>query len=164
MADTSKAPATIADSGSGSTELVKAAPTGPLVSEQGRTSIADAVVAKIAGIATREVSGVHDLGGNTARAVGAIRDRIPGSRTNLSQGVNVEVGERQAAVDVELIAEFGVAIAELATAVRRNVISSVERMTGLEVTEVNIAVLDVHLEGDDTDTGTGTGTNESRVE
>ena len=162
MADTSKAPATIADSGASSAELVKAAPTGPLASEQGRTSIADAVVAKIAGIATREVSGVHDLGGNTARAVGAIRDRIPGSRTNLGQGVNVEVGERQAAVDVELIAEFGVAIAELATAVRRNVISSVERMTGLEVTEVNIAVLDVHLEGDETDTGAGT--SEPRVE
>ena len=164
MADTLKAtaPATIADSGSGSAELVKAAPTGPLVSDQGRTSIADAVVSKIAGIATREVSGVHDLGGNTARAVGAIRDRIPGSRTNLGQGVNVEVGERQAAVDVDLIAEYGVSIAELATGVRRNVIGSVERMTGLEVTEVNIAVLDVHLEGDDTDTGTGT--NESRVE
>ncbi|KAA1374885.1 Asp23/Gls24 family envelope stress response protein [Aeromicrobium fastidiosum] len=162
MADTLKAtaPAKIADSGSASAELVKAAPTGPLVSDQGRTSIADAVVSKIAGIATREVSGVHDLGGNTARAVGAIRDRIPGSRTNLSQGVNVEVGERQAAVDVDLIAEYGVSIAELATGVRRNVIGSVERMTGLEVTEVNITVLDVHLEGDETDADT----SESRVE
>ena len=149
-------------SGTTSTEVVKTEPTGPLTSPQGRTSIADTVVSKIAGIATREVSGVHDLGGNTARAVGAIRDRIPGSRTNLSQGVNVEVGERQAAVDVDLIAEYGVSIAELATGVRRNVIGSVERMTGLEVTEVNITVLDVHLEGDDTDTGTGT--SESRVE
>ena len=66
--------------------------TGALVSEQGRTAIADTVVSKIAGIAAREISGVHDLGGGTARAVGALRERIPGSRTNLTQGVAVEVG------------------------------------------------------------------------
>lgn len=126
-----------------------------LVSEQGRTSIADTVVAKIAGIATREISGVHDLGGGTARAVGALRERIPGSRTNLSQGVAVEVGERQAAVDLDLVAEYGVAIADLAGAVRRNVISSVEAMTGLEVTEVNITVHDIHLDGE-TDEAPGT--------
>ena len=70
-------------------------------------------------------------------------------RTNFSQGVTVEVGERQAAIDVDLVADFGVAIADLAAGVRRNVITSVERMTGLEVTEVNITVHDVHLESDD---------------
>ncbi|MEH3034069.1 MAG: Asp23/Gls24 family envelope stress response protein [Aeromicrobium erythreum] len=122
---------------------------GALESEQGRTAIADAVVSKIAGIATREVSGVHALGGSATRAVGAIRDRIPGSRTNLSQGVAVEVGERQAAVDIDLVAEYGVSIADLAAGVRRNVVGSVERMTGLEVTEVNITVHDIHVEGDD---------------
>lgn len=141
------------------TDVATIAPAAPLVTEQGRTSIADAVVSKIAGMATREVSGVYDLGGNTARAVGAIRDRIPGSRTNMSQGVNVEVGERQAAVDVELIADYGVSIADLATGVRRNIIGSVERMTGLEVTEVNITILDVHV--DDELLGDS---NESRVE
>lgn len=120
--------------------------TGPLVSEQGRTAIADTVVSKIAGIAAREVSGVHALGGGAARAVGAIRERIPGSRTNLSQGVSVEVGERQAAVDLEIVAEYGVSIADLAAGIRRNVIDSVERMTGLEVTEVNITVHDVFLD------------------
>ena len=120
--------------------------TTALVSEQGRTSIADTVVSKIAGIATREISGVHDLGGGAARAVGALRERIPGSRTNLSQGVAVEVGERQAAVDVDIVAEYGVSIADLAAAIRRNVISSVEAMTGLEVTEVNITVHDIFLE------------------
>jgi len=120
-----------------------------LVTEHGRTSIADSVVAKIAGIATRDVSGVHALGGGTARAVGALRERIPGSRTNHSQGVAVEVGERQAAIDVEIVTEFGVAIVDLAAGIRRNVISSVERMTGLEVTEVNVAVQDVYLPSDD---------------
>lgn len=129
---------------------------GALVSEQGRTSIAETVVSKIAGIATREISGVHDLGGGTARAVGAIRERIPGSRTNLSQGVGVEVGERQAAVDLDIVAEYGVSIADLAVAIRRNVIASVERMTSLEVTEVNITVHDIFL-NDGTDESTAAG-------
>ncbi|MBT9273676.1 Asp23/Gls24 family envelope stress response protein [Phycicoccus sp. MAQZ13P-2] len=120
-----------------------------LVTKHGKTTIADTVVAKIAGIATREVSGVHALGGGTARAVGALRERIPGGRTNHSQGVSVEVGERQAAVDIELTAEYGVAIADLATGVRRNVISAIERMTGLEVAEVNVTVQDVYLESED---------------
>ena len=121
------------------------------IGADGRTTIADIVVSKIAGIATREIDGVHALGGGAARAVGMLRERIPGSRTNLSQGVSVEVGETQAAVDIELVAEYGVSIAQLAGAIRGNVISAVERMTGLEVTEVNITVSDVHLEGDDED-------------
>jgi uncharacterized alkaline shock family protein YloU len=128
--------------------MTKADSDGALASDQGKTTIADQVVAKIAGIAARDVDGVHALGGGASRAVGAIRERIPGSRTNYGQGVSVEVGERQAAVDLDLIADYGIAIADLAAGVRRNVVGSVERMTGLEVTEVNIVVHDVHLEGE----------------
>ena len=127
--------------------------SGALVSSEGRTTIADTVVSKIAGIAAREVTGVFALGGGTARAVGALRERIPGSSTNHAQGVTVEVGERQAAVDVQLVADYGVSIADLATGIRRNVINSIERMTGLEVTEVNIDVQDIHVESDDHDEG-----------
>lgn len=133
-----------------------------LVSTEGRTTIADTVVAKIAGIAVREVSGVYAIGGSTSRAVGAIRDRIPGSSTNHAQGVSVEVGEKQAAVDVELIAEYGVSIADLAAGIRRNVIGAIERMTGLEVTEVNIDVQDVHIASDDD--GQDEAPSESRVQ
>lgn len=125
-------------------------PESALVTQQGRTSIADSVVAKIAGIATRDVSGVYDLGGGAARVVGAIRERIPGSKTNHGQGVSVEVGERQAAIDLEIIADYGVSIVDLAHAIRRNVIDSVEQMTGLMVTEVNIAVADVQLQAEET--------------
>ena len=129
-----------------------------LVSSLGKTTIAETVVSKIAGIATREVDGVHGVGGGTARAVGALRERIPGGRTNHAQGVSVEVGEKQAAVDLDIVADYGVAITGLAEGIRRNVISSVERMTGLQVTEVNITVHDVYLddpsntEDDDTPT------------
>src|SRR6478752_7813455 len=120
-----------------------------LITTQGKTSIADVVVEKIAGMATREINGVHKLGGGAARAFGAIRERIPGQAESLSQGVTVEVGERQAAVDLDITVEYGVEIGELTKAIRRNVISAIERMTTLEVTEVNIVVHDVHIPSDD---------------
>ena len=122
---------------------------GPLQSDLGKTTIADRVVQKIVGLAAREVPGIYDLGGGAARTLGAIRERIPGSSQTSGQGVSVEVGETQAAVDLEVVTEYGMAIADVAKSVRRNVISAVEGMTGLQVTEVNLAVNDVHLPGDD---------------
>jgi uncharacterized alkaline shock family protein YloU len=121
-----------------------------LESSQGKTTVADVVVSKIAGMAARDVSGVHSFGGGTTRAIGALRERIPGARASSTQGVTVEVGEKQAAIDLVLVVEYGVAIAELARGVRRNVIDGIEQMTGLEVVEVNIHVTDLHLPGDDT--------------
>ncbi|MGW5715951.1 Asp23/Gls24 family envelope stress response protein [Amycolatopsis sp. NPDC003865] len=123
--------------------------TTALVTKQGTTTIADTVVQKIAGLAAREVSGVHDLGGGAARAFGALRDRIPGASASAGQGVSVEVGEKQAAVDLQILVDYGVAIADLARSVRRNVVTSIEQMTGLQVVEVNINVSDVHLPGDE---------------
>lgn len=119
--------------------------------EGGRTQIADGVVAKIAGMAAREIGGVHAMGGGTARAVGAVRDAVTRGSDggSVARGVSVEVGERQAAVDIDLVVEYGAAIQDLAGAVRRNVTSAVERMTGLEVTEINIRVDDIHLPDDD---------------
>ncbi|MGV0342003.1 Asp23/Gls24 family envelope stress response protein [Corynebacterium mastitidis] len=119
-----------------------------LSTEHGRTVIEDQVVGKIAGLAAREVSGVHALGGGGARMLGSIRESF-GASENVQQGVDVEVGESQAAVDLSIVAEYGVAIHELAEAIRRNIIKAIERMTGLEVTEVNVTVTDVHLDGDD---------------
>jgi uncharacterized alkaline shock family protein YloU len=145
---------TVAESGPAAM-MAKASPRSSstdLVSSQGKTSIADGVVQKIAGIATREVSGVYKLGVGAARAFGAIRERIPGSSgPSMSQGVAVEVGERQAAVDLDVVVEYGVSIPDLAQSIRRNVVNSVERITGLEVTEVNISVDDIHLPDDDVD-------------
>lgn len=112
---------------------------------RGRTTIADSVVEKIAGMATREVPGIHSLGSGMARTLGAVTDKVPGSRPSVSRGVKVEVGERQAAVDLDVIVEYGFAIVDIAADVRTSVITAVERMTGLEVVEVNIAVNDVHL-------------------
>ncbi|XKK62373.1 Asp23/Gls24 family envelope stress response protein [Streptomyces sp. ARC32] len=112
---------------------------------RGRTSIADVVVVKIAGMAAREIPGVYDMGGGLSRTIGAVRDRVPGGRPNVGRGVKVEVGERQTAIDLDLVVEYGVPIADLARDVRENVIDAVERISGLEVVEVNITVNDVHL-------------------
>jgi uncharacterized alkaline shock family protein YloU len=122
-----------------------------LQTEHGSTTVADSVVAKIAGIAAREVSGVHAMGAGAARAFGALKEKLPigSDQPAPTQGVMVEVGEKEAAVDLDLVVEYGVSIPELSKAVRTNVISRVERMTGLSVTEVNIAVDDIWL-GDDT--------------
>jgi uncharacterized alkaline shock family protein YloU len=121
-----------------------------LVTGQGKTSIADSVVEKIAGVAAREVSGVHEMGRGAARAFGTIKEKLPvgGAGPNVTQGVKVEVGERQAAIDIDLVVDYGVSIPDVSQSVRDNVIQRIERMTGLQVTEVNISVDDVYL-GDD---------------
>ncbi|MCQ4206144.1 MULTISPECIES: Asp23/Gls24 family envelope stress response protein [Streptomyces] len=112
---------------------------------RGRTTIADGVVEKIAGLAARDVVGVHAMGSGLSRTFGAVRDRVPGGTKSVSRGVKAEVGEVQTALDLEIVVEYGVSIADTARAVRENVIAAVERMTGLEVVEVNIAVSDVKL-------------------
>ncbi|MER5972699.1 Asp23/Gls24 family envelope stress response protein [Streptomyces sp. NPDC002055] len=118
---------------------------GTAAESRGRTTIADSVVEKIAAIAAREVPGIHSLGAGMARTFGAVRDRVPGGRPDVARGVKVEVGERQAAVDLDVVIEYGMPIIDVAGDARGNVISAVERMTGLEVVEVNITVDDVHL-------------------
>lgn len=128
-----------------------------LVTPHGKTSIADSVVEKIAGLAARQVRGVHSLGGGASRALGALRERLPGT-SGAGQGVSVEVGERQAAVDLDVVVEYGVPIDDLAGRIRRKVIGAVEPMTGLHVTEVNINVDDIHLPDEDG------GSEPSRVE
>jgi uncharacterized alkaline shock family protein YloU len=109
---------------------------------RGRTTIADGVVEKIAGLAARDVVGVHAMGTGLARTFGSVRDRVPGASKSVTRGVKAEVGEVQTALDLDI---------EVARAVRENVIAAVERMTGLEVVEVNVAVGDVKLPDEEDD-------------
>ncbi|KUN38939.1 stress protein [Streptomyces longwoodensis] len=118
---------------------------------RGRTTIADGVVEKIAGLAARDVVGVHAMGSGISRTFGAVRDRVPGGSKSAARGVKAEVGEVQTALDLEIVVDYGVAIADVAGDVRENVIAAVERMTGLEVVEVNIAVSDVKLPEEEED-------------
>ncbi|MFE7835970.1 Asp23/Gls24 family envelope stress response protein [Streptomyces sp. NPDC057474] len=122
---------------------------------RGRTAIADVVVEKIAGMAARDVLGVYALGSGFARSMGSMRERMPGSDSgkSVTRGVSVEVGERQAAIDLEIVVDYGVSITDVAGAVRENVISAVDRMAGREVVEVNLMVSDVKLPDDEEDEG-----------
>jgi len=123
-------------------------PSGPspLMSSEGKTTIADTVVAKIAGIAAREIAGVHDLVGQGASGVISGLTQRVGVRDARSQGVSVEVGEREAAVDLVMTVNYGVSIPQVAEGVRRNVINRIEAMTGYHVKEVNISVTDLFFE------------------
>ena len=115
----------------------------PLRSERGSTTIQDGVVSKVAGIAAQEVDGIR-MGGGASQAVGSIMSAVPGvSSGSQSQGVSVEVGEVEAAVDLSMSVEYGRVIHQIAEAVRNNVIRRVENLVGLRVTEVNISVTDI---------------------
>jgi len=127
-----------------------------LHTEQGDTTIADTVVAKIAGMAAREVPGVYAMGNAARRAVSSLAHRIPGSsaQASVADGVSVEKGESQAAIDVSVVVEYGASIVTVSEQIRENIIRAVEHGTGLDVVSVDVNVSDVHLpdENDDSDT------------
>lgn len=114
---------------------------------QGRTVIAETAVAKVVGVAVRGVAGVHALGSGASRSIGAIREVVGG--TDLTQGVRVEVGESQVAVDIILSAEYGYPLQTLANTVRRAVYAAVEELVGRNVIEVNIEITDVFIPSPD---------------
>ncbi|WJY01633.1 Asp23/Gls24 family envelope stress response protein [Curtobacterium sp. 458] len=113
----------------------------------GKTVIDDTVVEKVAGIAAREVNGVHSLGKGAARAIGAIRDAI--GQRDFGQGVKVEVGEKQVAADIVIVAEYPVSLQQVADGVRSSVSRALTQIVGMEVAEVNVTVQDVYIPGDD---------------
>ena len=115
----------------------------------GKNTIVDGVVSKVAGIAAREVPGVHDLGNGAARAIGALRDAI--GQRDFGQGVKVEVGEKQVAADIVIVAEYPVSLQQVADGVRTGVARALEQIVGMEVAEVNVTVQDVYIPGDDDD-------------
>ncbi|MFB4424289.1 Asp23/Gls24 family envelope stress response protein [Streptomyces sp. QL37] len=117
---------------------------------RGTTTIADGVVATIAGIAIRETDGVHSVGRGASKAIGAVTGRRSGS-SGAGRAVKVEVGEKEAAIDVDVEVEYGVQIHKLADRIRAQVTDAVESMTGLEVVEINIYVFDVHVPDEDED-------------
>jgi len=113
----------------------------------GKNTIAEGVVSKVAGIAAREVRGVHDLGNGAARAIGAIRNAI--NQQDRGQGVSVEVGEKQVAADIVIVAEYPVELQKVADDVRKSVTDAISQVVGMEVTEVNVTVSDVYIPSED---------------
>ena len=120
----------------------KPAPGAPIQSkattdDRGKTYIADEVVSVIARIAAEEVEGVYQLGDSSLRGVM--------SRLGRKSGIESEVGLKEAAIDVDVVVEYGYPITKVSSELRRQVIENVEYMTGRKVVEVNINVVDVHV-------------------
>lgn len=109
--------------------------------ELGSIKVADEVVAIIAGLAASEVKGVAGMSGGVSAGIVEML-----GRKNLAKGVKVEVGEKEAAIDLFVIIEFGARIPEVAQQIQRNVKNAVESMTGLKVVETNIHVQGVAFE------------------
>lgn len=112
-----------------------------VVNEIGTIKITDEVVAIIAGIAATDVPGVTSMSGGIA---GGIAEAL--GRKNLSKGVKVEVGEKEAAIDLFIIVDYGFRIPEVAWTIQEKVKQAVEEMTGLNVVEVNIHIQGVNIE------------------
>jgi uncharacterized alkaline shock family protein YloU len=119
-----------------------------LPAARGRTTIANEVVEKIAGIAAREVPGVYDLGGDVARLFTSIRERLNLGEESKAQGVAVRLEGKGAEITVTIVVEFGFVVSSVTDKVREKVISSVEALLQLDVHSVDVVVDDIHVEED----------------
>lgn len=120
--------------------------TGAPRSGPANTRIGEPVVHKLAGLAAREIEGVEMRRSSTAPAIRGVLAGVVGrseAGEDLTHGVNAEVGEGEAAIDLTVAVEFGRSIPSVTDAVRRNVVSRVESLLGLRVTRVGITVVDV---------------------
>lgn len=113
--------------------------------DRGTTRIDDEVVEKIAGIAARDVAGVHDLGGDAARFFSAVRERVGLGEERGKRGVSVRLDGDEARINVSLVVEYGVRVHPVTVAVRAAIITAVQEMLDLNVVEVDIVVNDVHV-------------------
>jgi uncharacterized alkaline shock family protein YloU len=138
----------LAERGGETVGTARSAQKSPLQSDRGTTTIQDGVVSSIAAVAVGETDGIDPshggtrLPGDTSPTVGEFVGRISGG-AGRTRGISVQVGEEQAALDLTVNVLYGRPIHQVTQALRQNVINRVENLTGLQVTEVNIAVNDV---------------------
>ena len=120
--------------------------SSPLQTERGSTIIQDTVVSKVAGIAAGEVDGIR-MGSGASQTASNLLGSLPGvsGGSGQTQGVSVEVGQEEAAIDLTVTVEYGKSVPQIAEAVRRNVVNRVESLVGLRVTEVNVHVNNVYF-------------------
>lgn len=101
----------------------------------GDITMSEGVVATIAGLAARQIQGIHSLG----------KSRLISFGDSPTRGVDAEVGSREAALDLDVIIEYGVDLRKVAGELRKRISDEVDKMAGRQVVEVNINVVDVHL-------------------
>lgn len=110
----------------------------------GTVTYANDVIATIAGVAATEVSGVAGMSGGISSGITEML-----GKKNLTKGVKVEVGTQEAAIDLNIVVEYGSELHKVAEAVQENVKKAVGTMTGLQVVEVNVNILGVNVKAED---------------
>ena len=110
----------------------------------GTVTYANDVIATIAGVAATEVSGVAGMSGGISSGITEML-----GKKNLTKGVKVEVGTQEAAIDLNIVVEYGSELHKVAEAGQENVKKAVETMTGLQVVEVNVNILGVNVKAED---------------
>lgn len=118
---------------------IETKPSTSKSSIRGVITIDENVVSTVAGLAARSVKGIHSVG----------KSRLIRLGDSPTQGVHVEVGEKQAAFDLDVVIEYGADIKEVARELREKTAAEVGRMAGREVVEININVVDIHLPATD---------------
>jgi len=107
---------------------------------KGSISYASDVIAIIAGLAATEIEGIAGMSGGITAGIAELL-----GRKNLTKGVKAELGAEEAAIDLNIVVDYGVAIHEVSKKVQENVKKAVENMTGLRVVEVNVLVQGVNI-------------------
>ncbi|RKD76132.1 putative alkaline shock family protein YloU [Sinobaca qinghaiensis] len=111
--------------------------------EEKELQFSNEVIKKIAALSASEVEGILSLSGGVAEG---FAERL--GRKSLTKGVSAETGEKQAAIELNVIAKYGANVPQVFQEVKRRITENVRQMTGLEVVEVKMFVDDVDVEGD----------------
>jgi uncharacterized alkaline shock family protein YloU len=104
----------------------------------GSLTLSEDVVATIAGLAAKEVGGIHSVGKTPLISLG----------DDPKRGVGAEVGEKQAAFDLDIVVEYGNDIREIAKELRERTAEEVKKMASRDVVEINVHVVDIKLPDD----------------
>ena len=118
---------------------------------EGVTTIKDGVIAKVTGLAVREIPGVHSLGSVPTRALGAILDAV--TSTDVNPGVSIELDDDGVTVQIVLVAGYPVPLTDLAGQVRSSVTRAIEGLVGMPVSAVNVTITDIYVAEEQVDNG-----------
>ena len=109
----------------------------------GESIIEDEVVASIAGTAAKEVEDVANLGKSSVRRL--VAGAVGGVGGKAMQGVSVEVGHKEAIVDLQLDVIYGFNIPNIVAGVRKKVASRLLEITGLTAKEINVRIVSIEI-------------------
>ncbi|WP_268913339.1 Asp23/Gls24 family envelope stress response protein [Lentilactobacillus sp. SPB1-3] len=107
--------------------------------EQANLTFEDSVIEKIAGLAARNIEGILSFDGGV---IGNITDRFR-SKSDPTQGISADVGDKQVALDMTATVEYGHDIREMFNQICNVVSAEIEKLTGLKVIELNLHINEV---------------------